>query len=157
MYTYTVSYNEIISFAFSMILLLTWRKTSHNQARWLHHLTMRSLSRKQTESKFMTCSVFETMVSHGSDLIWEKTEYPKGLANPYTLFGSRLQMSGKASLGSMPHSYDTKTWSQSEKLSAQQTEWDPGPGGQRLGMLYELGAWQPQSWELSRETHGHKT
>jgi hypothetical protein len=66
-------------------------------------------------------------------------------------------MSGKASLGSMPHSYDTKTWSQPEKLSAQQTEWDPGPGGQRLGMLYELGAWQPQSWELSRETHGHKT
>jgi hypothetical protein len=43
------------------------------------------------------------------------------------------------------------TW---EKSSTQQTKWGPNPGRQRLWMLYELGAWCPQSWALSWELHG---
>jgi hypothetical protein len=46
------------------------------------------------------------------------------------------------------------TWA---KSSAQQTEWGPNPGHQRLWILYELSAWCPQSWALSWELHGEKS
>jgi hypothetical protein len=46
------------------------------------------------------------------------------------------------------------TW---EKSSAQQTEWGPNLGHQKLRMLYELGAWRPQSWALSWEVLGEKS
>jgi hypothetical protein len=50
-------------------------------------------------------------------------------------------MFSQASLGSTPHSYDTKTWSHLRKKTlAQQTERGQVLDRQRLRMLHELGA-----------------
>jgi hypothetical protein len=68
MCTHIVSYNKImtlsnVGFLQKYIVTHLW-KTLHDQARWLQHLTTRSLSQKQTDSECMTCSVFENSASH---------------------------------------------------------------------------------------------
>jgi hypothetical protein len=63
---------------------------------------------------------------------------------PIPHLGQGLQMSSRASLGSTPHGYDTKTWPHSGKILAWQTEQDQVLEGQRHQMLYELGACRPQ-------------
>jgi hypothetical protein len=123
----------------------------------------------------MIRSALKTSTSHSSDYsivrlmgrvtnehlarldLRENLSTPSDSITPIPRLGQGLWMSSQSSLRSTPHSCDTKTWPHSEKTLAQQNDQGQVLEGQRLRMLYELGAWHPQPWALSRESTSWKT
>jgi hypothetical protein len=141
-------------------------KTMHGQVRWLQHLTARTLSRKQTGRDawlIQHSNPQHRMASHVQVLghvpcdrqtlnpAWSERN-PSSQKDSIPLQLGRIKVfeclirRAKALCRVTMTLITSHTW---EKFLAQQTEQGPNPGCQRLWMLYELGAWRPQSWALS--------
>jgi hypothetical protein len=149
-------------------------KTSHGRARWLQHLIAWTLSQKQTgrnawldqrlKPQYLTashaqvvrpCAAWQTTLSptwFERNLSIQKNSVPLYLRwiKVFECLFRRAKVLCRASMALRTD----HTW---EKSSAQQTEWGPDSGRQRLRMLYELDAWHPQSWALSWELLSEKS
>jgi hypothetical protein len=134
-------------------------KTSHGWARWLQHLTAQTLSQKKTRrdawldqrSKSQYLMAFACSSSQPCATWWmilspawsERTLSIQKGSVPLQLrlikvFECPVKQAKALCRATMVLRTD-HTW---EKSSAQQTDWGPNLGHQRLRILYELYAWR---------------
>jgi hypothetical protein len=141
-------------------------KTSHDRAWWLHHLTVRTLSQKQTgrdtrlvqRSQPQHLTALHVQVLGHVPRDWRTLNLAKSERNPSIQKDSvPLQLKWIKIFDCLVRRAKAlchaimvlRTNHTLEKSLAQQTEQGPDLGHQRLRMFYELSAWRPLSWALS--------